>query len=254
MRSSNAAEFSQALPHDSVLTPSTPRCACLLPLEKHDDISVTPPCYSLRERMTLQPVFSEGVVEPSYSPADKQHWEAIHAPLPPALGDKKNPGQKVQVSNCWLNIGALSRWVLMRDVNLEDASETLRHDILWHFSPHKACWAKTTESKSAGNTPRSKTGTPVSTPLATAGGAARAKFVGSFGMFNGLDSAQLPHAGGGGAAGGGAAGHKRSLSFSPKPLSPPHDQFTSPQPTVQRKKNAAAAAPHAPAKHAPAQQ
>jgi hypothetical protein len=244
MRSSNAGLFAQSLPHDAVISPSTARCACLLPLEHYDDVSATPPCYGLRERMTFQPVFSEGVVEPTYSPADKQHWEAIHSPLPSAPGDKRNPGQKSQTSSSWLNIGALSRWVLMRDENLELPSETLRHDILWHYFPHKACWSKSSESKSAGNTPRS---TPVSTP--SAGGAARSR-VRPFSMFTCPDSVQQSHADGGGASGGGGAGHKRSLSFSPQPFSPPHDLFTSPQSTVQRKKHSLQA-PNAPAKQAP---
>jgi hypothetical protein len=183
--------------------------------------------------MLLQPDEKFGVVQASaYTGADKQHWEAIHRPLPPAPGEKKNSGQPrdrdTALSTSCLNIGEFQRWVLLRDENLEDRSETLRHDILWHFLPHKACWAKCSEPKSSATTPRSKNSTPSNTPLAGSQPTARSKGM-SFGAL-GMNSTGKT----GSAVGGGAVAHKRSLNSSF--CSQPVDLFTTPPSTVQRKK------------------
>jgi hypothetical protein len=189
-----------------------------------------------------------GIVQASaYTAADKQHWLDIHKELPPAPGEKKNgvPLRETPqpVSNIFLNIGELQRWVLLRDENLEDKRELLQHDILWHFSPHKACWAKCSGSQSASTTPRSKHSTPSGTPLADGSGAARSRTA-SFGALPDTSS------NGGGAAPvsrfGHATSHKRNLnsSFSTHltldTLDTPFDCRTMlPSPsTVQRKKQA----------------
>lgn len=218
----------QALPHDVAMTDSTPRCYCGLPLERADQLRA-PPCEALSNRMRHVLDNDAGIVQASaYTPADKQHWRDIHKELPPA------PAQRTDkpLSNVYLKIGELERWVLLRDENLEDKRELLQHDILWHFSPHKVCWAKQSGSQSNSTTPRSKDSTPSNTPLADDGTASRST-KGSFG-------AQLPGAsgGGGGAAArfGHAAAHKRNLipSFSFSPI----DLCTSSPSTVQRKKQA----------------
>lgn len=219
---------------------STPRCYCGLPLQQSDPLYV-PPCEALRNRMQHVICRDVGIVQASsYTAADKQHWSDIHKELPPAPGEKKSVPQmrETPLSTVFLNIGELQRWVLLRDENLEDKRELLQHDILWHFSPHKVCWAKCSGSQSASTTPRSKDSTPSSTPLADSGGAARSRTA-SFG-------AQLPDASGGGAAApaarfGHAAAHKRNLnpSFSTPTLAPNPIDVCTPSPSIgQRKKPA----------------
>jgi hypothetical protein len=244
MRSKARKLFAPALPDNLAITESPCKCACGLPLQ-HSDLEKNPPCEALTMRMSNQIDSSSGMVQASsYSPADKRHWEDITKELPPAPGDKKNIGQQREtpLPSVYLNIGELHRWVLLRGENLVDRSEPLQHDILWHWSPHKICWAKNS-SGSTGTTPRSKNSTPINTPLAS-GNAAKCPEKLSFGSFG----AQSDSAGGGGAVtgfgpfGGTNTSHKRNLnaSFS----SPTQDLYLTSLPTVQRKKQTLQA-PHA---------
>ncbi len=170
--------FAQALPHNFPVlttTPKTPKCACGLPLQTSDldcplDGPRNPPCEELRWRK----------LNDTATAADDQHWSDIHTALPVGPGERRGVSvelrdtpQPAPMSFQYLNIGELTRWVLLRGPNLEDESERLRHDILWHFAPHKSSWQKEKkEEKSASSTPRSKTSTPLSTPRAGGGAAA----------------------------------------------------------------------------------